>query len=105
MSRHVSTSGPQDVQNAIFIIKGKWRSAIITCLIHGEKRFNDLRRDLGTITPKTLIKELKVLQEHELLVRYKTSDNSKAVIYKLTSKGTSLYPLLDQIVIWNKNKR
>ena len=64
----------RDVQDVIDIIGGRWRGAILASLCDKEKRFNELKRDLGSITPKTLTKELKYLelrldnlQEHLLL--------------------------------------
>jgi len=45
----------RDVQDVIDIIGGRWRGAILASLCDKEKRFNELKRDLGSITPTTLI--------------------------------------------------
>jgi len=52
----------RDVQDVIELIGGRWRGAILASLCDKEKRFNELKRDLGTITPRTLTKELKYLE-------------------------------------------
>ena len=52
----------RDVQDVLDIIGGRWRGAILASLCDKEKRFNELKRDLGTITPRTLAKELKYLE-------------------------------------------
>ncbi len=91
-----------DVQEALSVIKGKWRSSIIASLQLKPKRFNDLKRDLSTITPRTLVKELRYLQQHKLVLQYKDSKNPRIFLYGLTPRGHSLSPLIDQIVTWSK---
>ncbi|MCC6286733.1 MAG: helix-turn-helix transcriptional regulator, partial [Chitinophagaceae bacterium] len=59
----------RDVQDVIDIIGGRWRGAILASLCDKEKRFNELKRDLGTITPRTLTKELKYLELNKLVSR------------------------------------
>ena len=45
----------RDVQDVIDLIGGWWRGAILASLCDKGKRFNELKRDLGSITPTTLI--------------------------------------------------
>ncbi|CAG0907421.1 unnamed protein product, partial [Cyprideis torosa] len=56
----------RDVQDVIDLIGGRWRGAILASLCDKEKRFNELKRDLGKITPRTLSKELKYLEMNKL---------------------------------------
>jgi DNA-binding HxlR family transcriptional regulator len=46
-----------------------------------------IKRDLGTITPKTLTKELKYLEMNKLVLREANLENSNSVIYSLTKHG------------------
>ncbi len=95
----------RDVQDVIDIIGGRWRGAILASLCDKEKRFNELKRDLGSITPRTLTKELKYLEMNKLLSREVEDDTSVFAIYKLTKHGNSLEPLIASIVNWGQKHR
>jgi DNA-binding HxlR family transcriptional regulator len=69
------------------------------------KRFNELKRDLGSITPRTLTKELKYLEINKLVIREVEENNAIAVMYSLTPHGHSLDPLIGQIVTWGRKHR
>lgn len=95
----------RDVQDVIDIIGGRWRGAILASLCDKEKRFNELKRDLGCITPRTLIKELKYLEMNKLVNRREVGNNLNTVIYSLTEHGYSLQPLIASIVAWGQKHR
>jgi DNA-binding HxlR family transcriptional regulator len=95
----------RDVQDVIDIIGGRWRGAILASLCDKEKRFNELKRDLRLITPRTLIKELKYLELNKLVSREVDDSSVVSVIYSLTKHGKSLEPLIGQIVIWGQKHR
>lgn len=93
----------RDIQDVIDIIGGRWRGAILASLCDKPKRFNELKRDLGSITPRTLIKELKYLEMNKLLDREEST--SSLVVYSLTKHGKSLDPLIEAIVNWGQKHR
>jgi len=95
----------RDVQDVIDIIGGRWRGAILASLCDKEKRFNELKRDLGSITPRTLIKELKYLEINKLVSREAETASAVSVVYGLTKHGKSLEPLIGQIVVWGQKHR
>jgi len=95
----------RDIQDVIDIIGGRWRGAILASLCDKEKRFNELKRDLGSITPRTLTKELKYLETNKLVNRESKTENAISVVYSLTKHGKSLEPLIGQIVIWGQKHR
>lgn len=95
----------RDVQNVIDMIGGRWRGAILASLCDKEKRFNELKRDLGSITPRTLTKELKYLEMNKLVSREVETESAVSVVYSLTKHGKSLEPLIGQIVIWGQKHR
>jgi len=95
----------RDVQDVIDIIGGRWRGAILASLCDKEKRFNELKRDLGSITPRTLTKELKYLEMNKLVFREAEAINAISVVYSLTEHGKSLEPLIGQIAIWGQKHR
>ncbi|MBS1609638.1 MAG: helix-turn-helix transcriptional regulator [Bacteroidetes bacterium] len=95
----------RDVQDVIDIIGGRWRGAILASLCDKEKRFNELKRDLGNITPRTLTKELKYLELNKLINREVETRSTLSVVYSLTKHGRSLEPLIDSIVSWGQRHR
>ncbi len=95
----------RDVQDVIDIIGGRWRGAILASLCDKEKRFNELQRDLGEITARTLIKELKYLEMNKLIDRNIDQTESSTVRYMLTKHGKSLDPLIEAIVSWGQQHR
>ena len=95
----------RDVQDVIDIIGGRWRGAILASLCDREKRFNELKRDLGEVTARTLIKELKYLEMNKLLERIVGKTDINSVFYNLTKHGKSLEPLITQIVVWGQKHR
>lgn len=95
----------RDVQDVIYIIGGRWRGAILASLCDKEKRFNELKRDIGSITPRTLTKELKFLEMNKLVIRKEENDKLKTVTYSLTKHGHSLEPLISSIVAWGQKHR
>lgn len=95
----------RDVQDVIDIIGGRWRGAILASLCDKEKRFNELKRDLGSITPRTLTKELKYLEMNKLVSREVETESAVSVVYRLTKHGKSLEPLIGQIVVWGQKHR
>lgn len=95
----------RDVRDVIDLIGGRWRGAILASLCDKEKRFNELKRDLGTITPRTLVKELKYLEMNKLISREADEDGGISVVYRLTEHGHSLNPLIETIVTWGQKHR
>lgn len=95
----------RDVQDVIDIIGGRWRGAILASLCDKEKRFNELKRDLGSITPTILTKELKYLEMNKLIIREVEVSTAVSVCYKITRHGKSLEPLIGQIVAWGQKHR
>lgn len=95
----------RDVQDVIDVIGGRWRGAILASLCDKEKRFNELKRDLGSITPRTLTKELKYLEMSKLVSRQADTSGAVTISYSLTEHGKSLEPLIGQIVAWGQKHR
>lgn len=95
----------RDVRDVIDVIGGRWRGAILASLCDKEKRFNELKRDLGNITPRTLTKELKYLEMNKLVSREVEASSAISVVYKLTRHGKSLEPLIEAIVSWGQKHR
>ena len=95
----------QPVMDALEIIGGKWKFAIIYALCHGTLRFNQLRRELGRVTPKALFSDLQQLELNGLVSRRVIATVPVTVEYSLTEYGKTLEPILRQIQAWGKKHR
>ena len=92
----------RDVSDVIYLIGGRWKSAILASLCDKEKRFNELQRDLKGITARTLIRELKFLEQNMLITKKEQNRNS---YYTLSEHGKTLEPLIESIAAWAQQHR
>lgn len=81
-------------------LSGKWRPMIIFWLLKGTRRFNQLQRELGGITHRTLSKTLKEMEADGLVQRHDYGEIPPRVDYALTPKGKSLEPVLIAMQTW-----
>lgn len=77
------------------LIGNKWTPLILRDLATGERRFSELERSLGGISPKTLSERLRKLEEAEVLTRKCYAEVPPRVEYALTQKGTALLPVIE----------
>src|SRR3546814_15767297 len=73
---------------------------IIYWLLQGTRRFNQLQRDLGAITHRTLSKTLKEMEADGLIARTDHGEIPPRVDYSLTEKGERLNPVLTAMARW-----
>lgn len=85
----------------ISLIGGKWKMVIIYLLAENETvRFNDLKRQIGAITFKTLSSQLKELEADGLVNRKEYPQIPPKVEYSLTLKAKTLLPVLEGLCEW-----
>jgi DNA-binding HxlR family transcriptional regulator len=89
-------------QAALDIVGGKWTFPIINALLKGKLRFKELERTIPGINTRMLVKELKLLEQNQLLVRQAFATVPPTVEYTLTDKGRKLEPVLDALNNWSK---
>ena len=88
------------VEVTLEVIAGRWKILIIHQLLEGTKRFNQLQRELGGITHRTLTKQLREMEGQGLLKRKNYREIPPRVEYSLTSLGRSLERLLLTMQDW-----
>lgn len=82
-------------------IGGKWKAVILHHLINGAKRYNELRKDIPTITERTLSLQLKQLEEDDIIDRKVYTEKPPLMVeYTLTDFGKTLLPVLEAITRW-----
>jgi DNA-binding HxlR family transcriptional regulator len=83
------------------MIGGKWKTVILFHLIEGKLRYNELRKEMPTVTERTLSLQLKTLEEDGIIERtVYTSKPPLKVEYALTEFGKTLVPLIQSIANW-----
>jgi len=66
----------------------------------GNKRFNQISKEVVGITDKTLSKELKSLEGNKLISRDVYDTSPPTVEYSITAHGRSLEKVLDELHYW-----
>lgn len=86
------------------LIAGRWKPLVIWWLLKGERRFNQLQRDLSPgragITHRTLTRTLREMERDGLVERRDHAEIPPRVDYRLTPKGQSLAPVLAAMDRW-----
>ncbi|WP_116107550.1 winged helix-turn-helix transcriptional regulator [Lewinella sp. IMCC34191] len=91
------------VRNVLDRFGDKWSTLILLVLQdRGTLRFGAIHRAIGTISQKMLTVSLKKLEADGLVKRVVFPEVPPRVEYSLTERGSSLVPLLQQLVEWAK---
>jgi Predicted transcriptional regulators len=86
------------VNDALYVIGGKWKLRIIIALSEGSVRFNELQRHLEGISARVLSGELKDLEQNGFVKRIEHPDAS--VEYERTAYADTLQPVLRSLGEW-----
>lgn len=87
-------------EQAFQILGKRWNGVIIRVLADGPKRFSEIAEPIPHISNKILTERLKELEEHGLVIREVYPETPVRIEYKLSDKGESLTPILDEIQHW-----
>ena len=77
------------------ILAGKWKITIIWLLKNEAKRYSEIKKFLSNISQGSLTKQLRELEEDEIIGRKIYPEVPPRVEYFLTEKGKRLTPILD----------
>lgn len=89
------------VEDALGILVGKWKPIIILHLLQqGTKRFSELKRSMPGITQKMLTKQLRELEEEDIIARVVYPQVPPKVEYSITVYGKTLEPILEAMHEW-----
>jgi len=79
------------------ILAGKWKITIIWLLKNEAKRYSEIKKFLSNISQGSLTKQLRELEEDEIIGRKIYPEVPPRVEYFLTEKGKRLTPILDSM--------
>jgi DNA-binding HxlR family transcriptional regulator len=89
------------VEDALDILVGKWKPLILLHLLNnGTQRFSELKRRLPGITQKMLTKQLRELENEDIIARVVYPQVPPKVEYSITHYGRSLEPILIAMHDW-----
>lgn len=84
------------------IIAGKWKIIILWNLSTQTRRFNELQRLLPNISKGILTRQLRELEEDQMVHREVYKEVPPKVEYSLTPLGQSFIPILQSMGDWSK---
>lgn len=88
------------------LISGKYKPIILYCLMEYQPvRFNEMQRYLKNVADRTLSRNLKELENDDLIIRTVYPQIPPKVEYTLTERGKSLVKVLDQLCDWGLENR
>jgi DNA-binding HxlR family transcriptional regulator len=88
------------IARALDVVGERWALLVVRELIHGPKRFTDLRAGLPRVGPDMLAARLRELEEAGVVRRGTLAPPAASKIYELTEWGAELAPVLVALGRW-----
>jgi DNA-binding HxlR family transcriptional regulator len=99
---------PEDcraVSEVLARVGDKWTVLVVGVLGEGPKRFNEIRRGLGSISQRMLTMTLRGLERDGLVTRTVFPTIPPRVDYELTELGRSLLEPVSGLGLWARQNR
>lgn len=93
------------IRDALEVLNGKWKLQIIIAISSGNCRFREIERAVTGITSKVLTKQLKDLEEHQLIKRTVYTGTPVLVEYTLDEYAESLEQVIVTLNNWGVGHR
>jgi DNA-binding HxlR family transcriptional regulator len=93
------------VSEVLSRVGDKWTILVVSELGHGPRRFNEIRRALGSISQRMLTLTLRALERDGLVTRTVFPTIPPRVDYELTKLGHSLLEPVSGIGLWARQNR
>ena len=95
----------RNVIDALYVLSGKWKLAVILCVVQSPKRFNEIQHEVTGISPKVLAKELKDLEENDFIARKVYPSTPVSIIYEATAYSRTLKTVIGELDAWGGKHR
>ncbi len=93
------------VSEVLARVGDKWTVLVVSTLGDGPKRFNELRKALGSISQRMLTLTVRALERDGLVTRTAVATIPPRVIYELTKLGRSLLEPVSGLGLWARKNR
>jgi len=95
----------KNVLDALYVLNGKWKLALILSLIQSSKRFNEIQNEITGISAKVLAKELKDLELNDFISRNVYPTTPVSIIYEATAYSRTLKTVIGELSAWGEQHR
>jgi len=92
------------LEEAVARVGDRWALLIVSALLDGPRRFNDLHADVAGIAPNVLSQRLRTLEQHGVVVAAPYSERPPRFVYQLTAAGTELAGALRLLAQWGAGR-
>ena len=93
------------IDDALYVIGGKWKLRVIVALREGNKRFNDIQRTVTGISARVLSNELKELEMNGFVKRVVIDQTPVVVEYQVKPYAQTLGGVLQSLAEWGFTHR
>ncbi len=84
------------------VIARKWVPVVVCHLLHGPKRFGELRKAIPYVSAKVLTENLIFMQEEQMILREVRGEQPVEVWYQLTERGHDLSKVITAMNQWGR---
>ncbi|WP_316830802.1 helix-turn-helix domain-containing protein [Pedobacter aquatilis] len=95
----------KNVLDALYVLNGKWKLALILSLVQSAKRFNEIQHEVSGISSKVLANELKDLELNDFIKRNVYPTTPVTIIYEATDYSHTLKNVLAELSSWGAQHR
>jgi len=88
------------VEAALGVIGGKWKPVLLWILADRTMRFSEIQHAVPNITQAMLTKQLRELEQDELIVRKVYAQVPPKVEYSISDLGRTAMPVLKSLCTW-----
>ncbi len=88
------------LEEAVARVGDRWALLIVSALLDGPRRFNDLQADVAGIAPNVLSQRLRTLEQHGVVTASPYSERPPRFVYQLTAAGAELAGALRLLAQW-----
>ena len=89
------------IEDALYVLGGKWKLRIIIALVSDHNRFNEIQRTISGISARVLSNELKDLELNGLVERVTRTDQKPVIVeYLPTEYAQTLGEIITALTDW-----
>ncbi|UKT64892.1 winged helix-turn-helix transcriptional regulator [Pedobacter mucosus] len=104
-SRTACEGSLKNVLDALYVLNGKWKLALILSIVQSSKRFNEIQHEITGISAKVLANELKDLELNDFIRRNVYPTTPVSIIYEATEYSLTLKNVLAELSTWGEQHR
>ncbi|ALJ06058.1 HxlR family transcriptional regulator [Pseudalgibacter alginicilyticus] len=93
------------VRDTLDVIGGKWKILILISIWEGNKHFREIERSIPKLSTKVLSKELKDMEENQLITRTVLNGFPVRTEYTPTAHSKTLKKVILELYNWGVNHR